>query len=175
MHHSLKCAVLICALFIVSLSLTVGCGGKDADERAAEKVAEKILEKAGDGKADVDIKDGRVSVKGEDFEVEAGEASTWPEDLPIEIPRFTYGKVVGVSRMSTPDQKGWKCDIHFKELDSEAAVRYKADLEKSGWEIQALNQSVQGGMLMAGKGEKDRLVFMYDGEKHEGTVMVISE
>ena len=174
MHRPLVPVTILSTLLLLSLSLFAGCGG-GGDEKAAEKVAETIMEKAGGGKADVDIEDGKISVKGEGFSMEASETDEWPKDMPGSVPEFTYGKLTAVTDIKSPDHEGRKIDVHFQEIESGAFEKYQKDLEKAGWRIHRASKNESGGMLMAEKGEELHLVFGWDNEERTGTVMFMTE
>ena len=95
--------VSLAALLVVGVVLTTGCG--NTREKAAEKMMENAIAKATGGKANVDIKDGKVAVTTKDGTSEFSAGTTeWPADLTLDIPKVT-GKIKGVIRTSTPQGK----------------------------------------------------------------------
>lgn len=79
------------ALIVSALALFAGLAGcgKVSDklsEKASEKITEKAIEASSGGKADVDIKDGEVSIETEDGSLKIGTGDlpdNWPKDVPL--------------------------------------------------------------------------------------------
>lgn len=136
----------------VAAALVLASACQKASEKSAEKMIENALEKAGGGKADVDFKDGKMSIKTDqgtaDFSVEGGK---WPEDLPGDVPKVDGGKVKGVLRGAQGEGKHWT--IALDDVDEDGYLKYVEALKSDGWEI-GMNMSMpDGGMTQAKKGK----------------------
>lgn len=138
-------------------ALVAGCGKK-----AEEKVAEKMIERATGGQAEVDIKSGQVRIKTKEGEaVYTAEGSTWPEDLPGDVPRFAKGRLTGTNRVSQGDTQSWV--MAFEDVERKHFDDFVADVRGAGWKI-AMTTSVENSELVqATRGDDLSLVATYDG------------
>jgi hypothetical protein len=141
-------AAVSVALLILGLVVLPAC---KSGEKTAEEMAKNAIEKATGGKANVDIKGGSVKVKTEGGEVSWGEAAAWPEDLPSDVPKFTYGKVTGVVRATSADGKHWT--LALAEVEAEGMSQYIETLKTAGWSIVMDARSAEGGTVIAEKGK----------------------
>ena len=110
----------------------------------------------------IDKQGGKIELKN-GATVEFGESAKWPEDMPAEVPQFTYGKVKTVTKTEVQNRKGW--NVILEEVTADAAEKYKTDLKNSGWAIHATTTVAgQGGSLMTEK-ERLQLFLMFDSEQ----------
>jgi hypothetical protein len=146
----------LAAVLIGGLILLTGC--QRANEKAAEKMMENAIAKATGGKANVNIKDGKVSVATKDGTSEFSAGSTeWPADLTLDIPKVE-GKIKGVIRTATPQGKNWT--IAMEGVESDIMLSYVKALASKGWMIGTSSSSDQGSMAQATK-DKDMIVMTY--------------
>ncbi|MBM3321804.1 MAG: hypothetical protein FJY73_14160 [Candidatus Eisenbacteria bacterium] len=173
MNHRWPRTVFASVVFLLAVFFTAGCGGKDSGEKAAEKMAEKILERSSGEKADVDYDRGKLTVKTKDYETESVETAEWPNDLPG-VPRFAYGKVERVSRSENKADGARSYSVWLHDVDSDAAAKYEADLEKAGWETMLVEMGDQGAMV---SGQREGLLvhFMHSKEEKSGNLTVTAE
>jgi hypothetical protein len=138
--------VLALAAFLV---LASAC--QKANEKSAEKMIEKAMEKAGGGKADIDLSGGKISVKTDqgtaDISVGGGK---WPEDLPVDVPKFDGGKVTGVFKGAQGQGKSWT--IAVTDVDEAAYGKYVEALKAAGYELAVNMTTADGAMTQAKKG-----------------------
>lgn len=158
-------------LLIAVLLLAFGCGGKDPGEKAGEKAMEKYLEKATGQKTDLDIEEGKVSIKTEGGTTVMTETTEWPDDLPGGVPLFGYGSVERVNR--TKEEVGGRrtANIWLRDIEEGALEKYDADLKKAGWQTSVVQMGGKGGMIQAQKGEVG-LTYVFNGEERRGNVNV---
>lgn len=87
---------IISLVFFFMLSLA-SCGlSEKSSEDIADKLVEGIMDKAAGDDADIDYKDGKVTVKGKDGEeVTVGETK-WPAELAAagKVPEFKTGNII---------------------------------------------------------------------------------
>ncbi len=152
------------ALLILGLVVLPAC---KSGEKTAEEMAKNAIEKATGGKAVVDIKGGSFKVKTEGGEMSWGEAAVWPEDLPSDVPKFTYGKITGVVRASGADGKHWT--LALAEVEADGLGKYIETLKTAGWSIVMDARSVEGGTVVAEKG-KFNLTFGYSESGKAGSL-----
>lgn len=152
--------VAFLAVVLVSgLVLSTGC--QKMGEKAAEKMMENALSKASGGKANVDMKDGKLSVSTKDgsSEFSMGGTAEWPADLTLDIPKVE-GKVKGVIRTSTPQGKNWT--IAMEGVAADVPAQYVKSLEAKGWTIGMNMTTAEGGSAQATK-DQNQVVLTYGG------------
>jgi hypothetical protein len=161
--------VSLAALLVAGLILTAGC--KNVGEKAAEKMMENAISKATGGKANVDIKDGKVAVTTKDGTSEFSAGSTeWPADLTLDIPKVE-GKIKGVVRTATPQGKNWT--IAMEGVAAGTLGEYIKTLEGKGWTIDTNVSTEQGGSARATK-DNDQIVLTYSAANKGFLLNVIS-
>ncbi len=119
-------AILLCLIIMLSMS---ACGVKQKlNEKIAEKITEGVLEKvAGDG-TDIDIKNGEMTIKGDDGQEISFGTSEWPEGGAADlIPEFKKGNIVSVINS---DQA---CMVILEEVEKNDAVKYIENLKDEGF------------------------------------------
>jgi hypothetical protein len=142
---------------------------KQAAEKQQEKIIENALEQGNGKKADVDIKDGNITIESDEgkMEIKSGEKK-WPSDAPSTVPELNAGKIIGTMNSNTPEGRTWSIryeDVPISELDKYAAI-----LKSQGFKITTM-KSNKGGMV---SGEKDKLGVMFT-VAPEVSVVVVSE
>jgi hypothetical protein len=160
--------VSLAAVLVCGLILSTGC--QNSREKAAEKMMENAIAKATGGKANVTIKDGKVSVATKDgtSEFSAG-GTTWPADLTLDIPKVE-GQIKGVFRTSTPQGKHWTIDIEGVAADVPA--KYVKALEEKGWTIGMNTMTGMGGSAQATK-DKNMVLLTYS-NSNKGFVLHVT-
>ena len=153
------------AVLVGGVALLAGCGRK-----AEEKVAEKMIERASGGQADVDIQSGKVRIKTKDGEAEfTAEGSTWPGDLPGEVPKFEKGKLTGTNRVSQGDTESWI--LVFEDVERKHFGEFIGELKSAGWKIMMTTSSEDAEIVQA---VRDDLTLMttYDGGDRGASIQV---
>lgn len=155
-------------MVVLSLVSAVGCG-KKASESAAEKLAEKAIEAHSDGKAQVDLSGGKMTVKTAEGTVtmDASGSASVPENFPKDVPVPSSTKVTAA--VSTPD------GVHLTlegPADVAAAIKtFSDEMKAQGW-TEETTANV-GGQLMSSfkKGERvTAITAMATGDKSMITV-----
>ncbi len=147
-------------IFILALgALVSSC--RSGSQKAAEKIMENALENASGGEAQVDI-------SGEKTVIETGEgrseidpnATSWPSEIPDDIPEFTSGKVTGVTTTTTGD--GVHYNVIFEEVEDGFIDKYNAELKEKGFETNFMKIGEKGGSITV---ENDQyVIFLMGGE-----------
>ena len=145
----------------VALSLSLmACSGKGAQEQ----MAEKALEKATGKKAEVDLQQGKVTVKTGDGQSEITYGpGTWPTDLPADVPAFTQGRVKGVTRSTQEGNRSW--NVILEAIETGALLTYSKNLEAKGWKSMQSMTAAEGGMFQATKGNLMIIAMFNEKEK----------
>jgi len=161
-------------IIVVALVLVAGAGFflsgcQRSNEKSAEKMMENAIAKATGGKADVDIKGGKVSIKTKEgtseFSTSGGE---WPGDLTVDVPKIE-GKVKGVIRSSEQNRKHWT--IAVEGVEEGAFDKYIDGLKEKGWTIAFNATSQEGGSAQATK-DKDMVLVGYSKSQKTMTLSV---
>ena len=148
--------VSLAAVLVCGLVLLTGC--QNTREKAAERMMENAISKASGGKANVDIRGGKVAVTTKDGTSEFSAGGTeWPADLTLDIPKVE-GKIKSVFRTSTPQGKNWT--IAMEGVGAEVLGEYVKTLEGKGWTIDMNMSTDQGGSARATK-DKDQVILSY--------------
>ncbi len=139
------------ALLALAAALVLAGACRKAGQTGAEKMMERAMEKASGGKADVDLKGGKVSVKTDQGTAEfSAEGGKWPADLPADVPKLAGGKVNGVFSGAQGQGKGWT--ISLTEVDEAAYAKYIEALKAAGFEITMSFTMDDGASVQAKKG-----------------------
>jgi len=161
--------VSLAAVLVCGLVLLTGC--QKASERSVEKMMENAIAKASGGKANVNIKGGKVSVTTKDGTSEFSAGSTeWPADLTPDIPKIE-GKIKGVIRNVTPQGKHWLISIEGAE--SGTMLSYVKELATKGWIIGTSSGTEEAGMSQATK-DNDMIVLTYTAAAKSFVISVTS-
>jgi hypothetical protein len=131
-------------------------------ERTAEKTSEKMIEKSMSEDAKVDIDDEKVTIKTEEgtFTADAT-ATTWPKEVPGDIPEFKEGKIISVSTQEMNDTKNWV--VIYEDVSQNALSKYREELENKGFNISYTTIVASGGHLAAEKGELAVMLMVGEG------------
>jgi hypothetical protein len=151
-NHNFRATVLLFAAAALVLGLSA-CKSKTANERLAEKGVANMIEKATGGQATVDLKNGTIKVKTAEGDVELGSTKEWPADIPGDVPKFEFGKIMGAIRSAQEEKKLW--NITLQGVKEGAFDKYTEELKAKGWEIKLASKTEEGGMLQA---VKDKLM-----------------
>jgi hypothetical protein len=73
------------------------CKSRSSQEEAASRMAEKAIKEQTGQEAKVDIQGGNVRIQIGDTSGEVRKTQEWSRDIPPEVPRFTMGKIQGVT------------------------------------------------------------------------------
>lgn len=157
---------IMVVLLMSSLFLVNGCGEKSAQE----KMTEQVLKQATGKNVDVKMEGGKIQIKDKDSKTEIADTSTWPSDLSTEVPRFTAGKIVRVSK-GQEQGNAWTFNIYFKDINGDDIKSYAGAMKKKGWQAELLQMGDKGGYLNGQKGTMG-MNFGFDLEKKDGMLAV---
>lgn len=147
-------------LSLVFTLFTLSC--RRASEKTGEKLMEKALENATGQKTDVDLSSGKAVIETGKGKMEVdSEAKSWPDDIPDDIPEFTFGKVKGVTTSTMNDTKTW--NVVYEEVQDGFIDKYDALLKEKGFETVIMKMGDKGGSIQA-ENEKYN-VFLMGGEE----------
>jgi hypothetical protein len=107
----------------------------EVEETVAEELTEGLLESSTGGDVDVEIDEDNETYTWETDEGSAtiGSAQEWPDEIPSDIPEFTYGDIISQFALEEDGQGGW--NLGFEDVDSGAVSQYQSDFESDGWDI----------------------------------------
>lgn len=121
---------MIAILLGVAMLFSLGaCGAKKKlNEKVAEKITEGIVEKATGGEAQLDIGEGKLTIKGEGGEEYSFGETEWPRGRAADlIPEFKKGKIISV--MNSDET----CVIMLEEVEEKDFKQYVEELKDAGF------------------------------------------
>lgn len=138
---------------LVAVCLMAAGGCRKSSESLAEKLAEKAIEKNSGGKADVDISNGKITVKTKDGEMVAtsGGSATVPADFPKDVLILKDAKMLATIKV--PD--GFSITMESKETPENIVKKYAADMKANGWS-EAVSMNTGDGMMLGYSKEKEK-------------------
>lgn len=119
-------------------------------QKVGEKVAEGIIEKATGGNADVDVKNGSLTVKTNEGTFSTGTSlpSDWPKDAPV-----YPGATITYSGSSNPQsgESGFGAMLTTKDSAQKVRDYYAKELVVQGWKVEATYNANESSVLSATK------------------------
>ena len=159
---------IMAVLLTLSLLLVNGCSQKSAEE----KMTEKALKLATGKDVNVKMEEGKVQFEEKGSRSEIAETSTWPSDLSTEVPRFTGGKIVRVSKGHEQGDM-WTFNIYFEAINGDDIKSYAGAMKNKGWQTELMQMEDKGGYLNGTKGTMG-MNFGFDLEKKDGMLAVFN-
>jgi len=167
----MKTNLIITAVCLAVAGLTVpilisSC--KNTGQKASDEAIEKTVENATG-------KDAEVNTSNETMEIEMnggkvkydGNIKSWPDDIPAEVPEFTYGKIDGATISDVDNKIAYTFKI--PDLSIDALKAYDKDLKAKGFESVLMLIGDKGGTITA---EKDGLSVALMGGDGNGSLSV---
>ena len=154
--------LLAIALLVCFTIFSCQSGSKKVSEKTMEKAIENATGE--DAKVDMD-KEQTVIESGGNRMVVDGKATTWPKEIPGDVPEFKFGKVEAVTTSTVDGANTWT--IAYKEVPDGFLDKYEAQLKEKGFETTIIKTGDKGGSIMAES--KSYNVFLMGGE---GTVSI---
>lgn len=146
-----RLAVALLAVLLVFL--LAGCGAKEKiEQKVTEKVVEKVVEKAvsdGNTKVDIDIDEGKITVKGKEGETISIGSGKWP-DIDY-LPEFKQGQIIS----ATNDGQGNV--IIIEQVDQKDYEDY-VEICKKNFPQETNELQLDEYLLFEGKNDKGELV-----------------
>ena len=140
---------LLAGIMAAGLILTFGCG--KAAKSISEKAVEKAIEAQTGGKADVNITDGKVTVKTKDgtSSIDMSGGGAIPADFPKDV--YVPGSAKIMGSVNTPD--GTMVTMESSEALAKASEKYISEMKAQGWTEDA-NANMNGQIMLAFKKEQ---------------------
>ncbi|MDD3852139.1 MAG: hypothetical protein PHD40_00615 [Syntrophomonadaceae bacterium] len=162
--------ILLTVIMMLSLA---SCGvKKSVDEKIAEKVTEGIVNKATGGEADLNIKDGQLTMKGEDGETVTFGDTKWPEGQAADLlPKFKKGKIITVINADKA------CMVTLENVEPQDYKYYVEELKSKGFSNDIQEFSSELNDNYSAKSNDSTIVYvLYDSENKYVTInLEISE
>lgn len=149
--------IIIVLVVLVVLAVLCGVGAlvlgnvfkNTVEDEISEGFTEELLDTATGGQVDIDADDDSYTWETEEGSGTAGTAAEWPEDIPSDIPEFTYATIESNFSLSDETGKGWS--MTFTDPDADAVDKYSSELESDGWTIVSTLASGTMKMISAEK------------------------
>ena len=141
--------------------------------RSNERAAEKAIESATGGNADVDVKNGKVSVKTDEGESVVGQNVSVPSDWPEDVMVYKGVKSTTVVAASTDKKGSYTVSLTTKDSAETVKNTYDEALANNGWTVSG-ELAVQGGTLItATKDTRNLSVTIGAGDDNMTSVTII--
>lgn len=141
----------LAGILIVFLAVSVTTSCKSKKEKEADRV-ERMIEQATGEEVDIDTEEGEIVIETEDGTITAtDQQTTWPEDIPDDVPEFDFGDIVVVSSNTMEGGYGWT--LVMENVPDNAINEYEKALKENGWEVQKVTMG-KGGNLNGQKGKQ---------------------
>ena len=121
--------IIVILLGVVMLFSLGACGAKQKlNEKVAEKITEGIINKATGGDAQLDIDEGKLTIKGGDGEEYSIGESEWPKGRAADfIPEFKKGKIISVMNSDEASV------VMLEEVEKRDYQQYIEELKDAGF------------------------------------------
>jgi len=136
---------IVLGLFLAAGLVVVGaCKAKPADQ-TQESILKDMVAKATEGKADIDFKNGKITVKTPEGEsVITSGGGTWPGDMPEEITRFEAGSISNSTNSHVSTTDTW--NVYYRDVEADAVTAYIDDLKNNGWNVVLTSETPRGSL-----------------------------
>lgn len=149
----------LCALALVFTFFILSC--QRASKKTGEKLMEKALENATGNKTDVNFEKGKAVIQTGEGTLEVdSKATTWPSEIPGDVPEFKFGRIKAVTTSTMDSTKSW--NIVYEGIEDGFLDKYDAQLKEKGFETVLMKIGEKGGSIQA-ENEKYN-VFLMGGE-----------
>lgn len=91
-----------------------------------------------------------------------GEINTtkvWSEDIPADVPKFSMGKINGVSTSDMDGKKSWS--VVIEGIQEGAFPKYVEELKAKNWKITSTLTMGTGGTVSASKNDLNLMGIFY--------------
>lgn len=171
-NKTLIIVIVVVVLLLGGCAAVALLGGsflkREVEEEVSENITEEILEETVGGDAEVDIEDDSFTWESEEGSGSVGEATEWPDDIPGDIPEFTYASIISYFTLGDETGSGWT--LTFEDAESGAVDSYESDLTSDGWEITSTFNTNDVEMISA---EKDNYTVTCSCSSEDDTCSVI--
>lgn len=135
--------VLILAAGILAF---LACGQKAADDKTGDETNSDLVRRLA--------------------KIVRNDETSWPAELPDDVPAFAEGRITAVRKAVTPDGTSWT--IHLAGVEEGGFVRYFGELKSDGWDTTVTPLETSGSATA--RKESFALTLNWDGS--EGTLVV---
>jgi len=154
--------IKLTGLFLVTLLfgfLIFSC--RSGSKKVSEKIMEHAIENATGKDAKVNFNKEKTVIEsgGNRFEVDS-KASTWPKEIPMDVPEFSFGQIEAVTTSTVDGANIWT--IAFKDVKDGFIEKYEARLKEKGFETTVIKTGDKAGSIMAETAKYN--IFLMGGE-----------
>ncbi len=144
-------------LALLALSATLS----SCQKKIEEVLVEKAIEQSTGNKVDINSNGNNITIQSQGQKIEfQGNSGVWPADMPVDVPRFSWGKIGVVTRSETPDGKSW--NVVFERVPGNIVKDAESQLKSKGFQkvsTVVTSGDGEGGVVSAEK-EKLKVVLM---------------
>lgn len=140
---------LIVGIVVAIVVVSAGCNL--ILKNVSEQVVENAMERASGGKADVDMKNGSMTIKTEEGTMTTG--NKLPENWPTDIPMYAGATVQfgGAANGMAGDAGGMAVVMMSEDATADVAAYYKSSLAKDGWTVKSTMEAQGSTIYLAEK------------------------
>lgn len=157
---------LLAAFMMLSLA---SCGARQSmNEKIAEKVTEGVVKKATGGEAELDIKKGELTLKGEDGKTVTFGENKWPQSGAAKLlPELKAGKVISAANSEDASM------IMMEQIEEKDFKNYVEILKDRGFKNDVIEfTSESGASYTAQSDDNTAALVIYDSESKSITISI---
>jgi hypothetical protein len=150
-----RSAGIILALFALTATIS------SCQKKIHEVLVEKSLEQSIGKKVDINAGGENITIESEGRKIEIqGKGGVWPADIPVDVPKFSYGKITAVTRSETPEGKSWS--VVCESVPGNIVKDYEGKLKSHGFQtVSSIDTSDKGESgMVSGTREKLNVMLM---------------
>jgi hypothetical protein len=158
-------------LTVVGFLLPLFSCGKSPEE----KLMEKAIEQSTGKKVDIDADGNKLTIEsdGQKMEFQQQQKGVWPADIPSDVPEFSRGKIVAVTRASIPENESWS--VVYEDVKTTDLKDYEPRLKERGFTTSATFFSSDEGEHGTVSGQKGKLNVAVMAGSGKASLSVVSE
>lgn len=163
--------VLVIVVALLLLLPLAGCGvRKKVADKVTDKISEGIMEKVLGEDVDVDLEDGKITVKGDDGAEWTMGGGEWPKDgKAAQIPVFKKGKIGSIFNAED------NCWMEIEEVEEAEYLQYVEDLKGAGFDANGSEYSDESSLMYSAyKGEESLITVTFSKDRDEMIIQVLT-
>jgi hypothetical protein len=155
---------------VVCFAVWGGC--RKASQTTAEKLAERTMERQSGGKADVNIRDGKISIQTREgeFTAAAGGAAKIPSDFPADVYLLKGAKTVATVKLP----EAFSVTLESRESLETIVGKYAEEMKARGWTEEAKFDTGKHVMTAYQKESEARKVSVAVSKTDKGTHVLVT-
>lgn len=146
-------------LLLFGFIFLLSCQNKSAQDQVAEKILEKTIKQGTGNEANVEIQGGKIRFQTKEGIGEINTTKVWSEDIPADVPKFSMGKINGISTSDMDGKKSWS--VVIEGIQEGVFPKYVEELKAKNWKITSTLTMGTGGTVSASKNDLNLMGIFY--------------